>query len=308
MQKTKVVITGIHYPMTMMVYFIRAFDQREDIDLITGGPFTGSWIPWMYGMHVPQKYVRVPDIPLPKETIHQRIPSSVITHQLPWTPDLWIQVDAGWFLSDRPNAKVVAHIQTDPHVLKPQYSVPKSYSDLKFCMQDTYREPDEIYLPYAADETLYYPMPEVEKIYDACLIGLQYPTRNELVGLLRSKGLNVKYTTGEIYDEYRLSYNQSRVALNWSTLLDVPARFFEGMALGLPVVSNIVPDQEKLGFINGEDFLGFNNVHEGAEKVMRLLNDKKLRRGIAENGYKKVMEKHLWKHRAEQILKESHYV
>ena len=92
-------------------------------------------------------------------------------------------------------------------------------------------------------------MPEVDKIYDACLIGLQYPTRNELVGRLHSHGLQVKYTTGEIFDEYRLSYNQSKIALNWSTLQDIPARFFEGMALGLPVVCNIVPDIEKLGFI-----------------------------------------------------------
>jgi spore maturation protein CgeB len=148
-------------------------------------------------------------------------------------------------------------------------------------------------------------MPEVEKIYDACLIGLQYPTRNDLVGLLRSKGLKVKYTTGEIFDEYRLSYNQSKVALNWSTLLDVPARFFEGMALKLPVVSNIVPDQAKLGFIDGEDFLGFNNVHEGAEQVMRLLHDIELSKKVADNGYKKVMEHHLWKYRVEQILKEA---
>lgn len=308
MNKIKVVISGIHYPMTMMVYFIRAFDQRKDVELVTAGPFTGSYIPWMYGMHVQQKYVKIPDIPLPKETIHQRIPSSVISHQLPWIPDLFIQVDAGWFLSDKPKAGIVAHIQTDPHVLKPQYAVPKSYSDLKFCMQDTYREPDEIYLPYAADETLYYPMPEVEKIYDACLIGLQYPTRNELVGLLRGKGLNIKYTTGEIFDEYRLSYNQSKVALNWSTLLDVPCRFFEGMALGLPVVSNIVPDQAKLGFIEGEDFLGFNNVHEGADQVVRLLHNVELCNRIAKNGYTKVLASHLWSIRAEQILKEANLI
>ena len=305
MNKIKVVLTAIWYPLCMGTYFWRALEQRDDIDLIVGGPFTGDWIPWNYGCHMPQKYIKVPNIPLPKETIHQRIPSSVIEHQLPWEADLWIQVDAGWHLSTKPKAKVVAHVQTDPHVLKGLYSTPKGYSDLKFCMQDEYRAPDEIYLPYAADNTVCYPMPEVEKIYDACLIGLQYPTRNSLVGRLRSHGLQVKYTTGEIFDEYRLSYNQSKVALNWSTLNDIPCRFFEGMSMRLPVVSNVVGDIAKLGFVEGVDYVGFTSLEEADNKVMKILQDIDLRNWIAENGYHKVMEKHLYKHRVEQILQAS---
>ena len=306
-KKIKVVISAIWYPMAMATYFWRAFERRKDIDLQVVGPFTGDWIPWMFGLHLPQKYVRVPDVPLPKETINQRIPSSVVECQLPWTPDIFIQIDAGFHYSNRPSAGIIVHIQTDPHVLKPYYMLPKSYSDIKFCMQQQYSEPDEIYLPYAADETVHYPMPEVDKIYDACLIGLQYPTRNELVTRLQSHGLNVKYTTGEIFDEYRLSYNQSKIALNWSTLDDVPARFFEGMAMKLPMVSNIVPDIEKLGFIEGTDYFGFHNTDEADNKVKQLLVDEGLRSWVAENGYHKIMEKHLWKHRVNQILKECNY-
>jgi hypothetical protein len=303
----KIALGGIHFPLSMMSYFIRAF-RREDIDLWLFGPFTGTYTPWMYGMHLPQRYVVTPDFPLPKEAIHQRIPSSVINSQMPWIPDLTIQIDAGWHLADRPAGKVVAHVQTDPHVLKPQYALPKSYSDLKFCMQLSYSTPDEIYLPYAADETVHYPMPEVEKIYSACLIGLQYPTRNSLVQRLRSHNLKVKYTTGEVFDEYRMSYNQSKIALNWSTLNDVPARFFEGMAMGLPMVSNVVPDIEKLGFIEGTDYVGFHSLDEADTKIMKLLKNDELRNKIAENGYNKVMEKHLWKYRVEQILKEAKLV
>ena len=230
--KIKVCLLSIWYPLCMASYFLRAFKRREDIDLFVAGPFTGDWIPWMYGMHMPQKYV-VPDFPLPRDTINQHVPAAVINSQMPWIPDITIQIDAGWHLANRPFGDKVVHVQTDPHVLKPQYELPSSYSDIRFCMQRQYMHPGEIYLPYAADETIHYPMPEVDKIYDACLIGLQYPTRNELVGRLRSHGLQVKYTTGEIFDEYRLSYNQSKIALNWSTLQDIPARFFEGMALGL---------------------------------------------------------------------------
>jgi hypothetical protein len=301
-KKIRCVLSAIWYPMAMASWFWRAFERRKDIELFVAGPFTGDYIPWLYGMRLPQKYIRTPDFPLPQQTINQSIPSSVIEYQLPWTPDIWVQIDAGWHLSDRPKAGVVVHVQTDPHVLKPQYVLPKSYSDINFCMQLQYSEAGEIYLPYAADETVHYPMPEVDKIYDACLIGLQYPTRNDLVSRLQFRGLSVKYETGLVYDEYRLAYNQSKIALNWSTLDDIPARFFEGMAMKLAVVSNVVPDMEKLGFIEGTDFMGFHTLDEADNEVKQLLVDEGLRCWIAENGYRKVMEKHLWKYRVNQIL------
>src|SRR3989337_2884380 len=130
MNKIRIAMGGIHYPLSMMSYFIRAFRQREDIDLWLFGPFTGDYIPWNYGCHLPQKYVVTPDFPLPRETIGQHIPSNVINAQMPWIPDITIQVDAGWHLANRPAGKVVAHIQTDPHVLKGLYTLPKSYSDI----------------------------------------------------------------------------------------------------------------------------------------------------------------------------------
>lgn len=306
MKKIKVAIGGIHYPLSMMSYFIRAFQRRKDIDLWLFGPFTGSWTPWMFGINMPQKYVVTPDLPLPQETIQQRIPSAVINSQMPWIPDLTVQIDAGWHLADRPGGSIVVHVQTDPHVLKPYYTLPKSYSDINYCMQLQYSTPDEHYLPYAFDPTVHYPM-NVDKIYDACLIGLQYPTRNSLVSRLQSHGLKVKYETGLIFDEFRLAYNQSKIALSWSTLDDIPARFFEGMGMKLPLVSNIVPDIEKLGFIEGTDFFGFHNVDEADNKVKQLLVDEGLSSWVAENGWRKVQE-HTWDKRVEQILKESHYV
>jgi hypothetical protein len=307
-KKIRVTMGGIHYPLSMMSWFIRAFRQRKDIDLWLFGPFSGTYTPWMYGIHMPQKYVVTPDFPLPQQSIQQSISSAIINAQMPWIPDITIQIDAGWHLADRPAGNIVVHIQTDPHVLKPYYALPKSYSDINFCMQLQYSEVGEIYLPYAADETVCYPMPEVDKIYDACLIGLQYPTRNSLVQRLQSHGLSVKYETGLIFDEYRMAYNQSKIALNWSTLEDVPCRFFEGMAMGLPMVSNIVPDMEKLGFIEGTDYFGFRSLDEADGKVKQLLIDEGLRCWVAENGYRKVMEKHLWKYRIEQILKEANLI
>lgn len=307
-KKIKVVLSAIWYPMAIAHWFWRALEQRKDIDLIVAGPFTNNWIPWNYGIYLPQKYVRVPDIALPPQIINQSVPSTIVECQLPWTPDLWIQVDAGWHFSNKPKEGIVALVQTDPHVIKHIYALPISYSDINFCMQLQYSNPGEIYLPYAADETMHYPMPEVDKIYDACLVGIKYQSRDGLISRLQSHGLNVKYEIGLVFDEYRLAYNQSKIALSWSTLDDIPARFFEGMAMGLPVVSNIVPDIEKLGFIDGKDYLGFLTIDEADGKVKELLVDKGLRSWIAENGYHKVMEKHLWKHRINQILTQANLI
>ena len=139
-------------------------------------------------------------------------------------------------------------------------------------MQKVYSTYDEIYLPYAYDPTVHYPMPEVIKEYDACLIGLQYDKRMGLISGLRSHNLRINSGIGLVFDEYRMAYNQSKVALSWSSLLDIPARVFEGMAMGLPLVANRLPDMP-LFFEEGVDYLGFDNEQEAIKQVLSLLID-----------------------------------
>ena len=115
MNKIRTVISGLFYPVTMMGYFIRALERRDDVELFLVGPYTGDWIPWGGGMRLPFKYVKTPNIPLPMELAQQPgLAPSFIESRLPWKPDLWLQIDAGWWLQ-RPDAGVVAHIATDPH-------------------------------------------------------------------------------------------------------------------------------------------------------------------------------------------------
>lgn len=302
----KVALGCLHFPLTMASYFMRAFKRREDVELWTFGPFTNNFIPWNYGMTLPQKYVVTPDFALPANMVRVLMPSSMINQHMPWTPDLTLFVDAGYHTSDRPAGKIVGLIETDPHVLKGNYKLPKSYSDITWCMQEKYMESGEEYLPYAFDPTVHYPM-ELEKIYDACLIGLQYPQRNEWVARLRSLGLRVYYTIGEVYDEYRERYNQSKVALSWSTLEDTPARVFEALGLKRPLVANHTMDLCHL-FVEGEDFLGFDNLDQATDQVMRLLLDDELADKIAVNGYNAARIKHTWDHRVQQILEKCRLV
>jgi hypothetical protein len=297
----KVAIGMIHYPVAMGRYFVDAFKRREDVELWTFGPFTGNWIPWLYGLQLPQRYVQEPNFPLPQNTIERHtFPAKMIDMQMPWKPDLLIQIDAGWHLDSRPNANVVAHIQTDPHVLKGFYTFPKQYSDLKFCMQHHYMESDELYLPYAYDPAIHYPM-NLEKTTDVCMIGLQYPQRMMLANRLRELNVNVNLTTGIVYDEYREAYNRSRIALTWSTLLDLPARTWEGMAMKLPVITNRVPDLGNF-FVEGEHYLGFDSEQEAIKQVLKVLSDPTNASEMANSAYRKVIAGHSYDYRVQQIL------
>lgn len=297
MSKIKVVISYLAFPMTMANWFIRAFQRRDDVELFTVGPFYGNYIPWQFGMTLPDKYVYTPNLPLSQD-VHSGVSVKIVEPHLPWTPDLWIQIDSNFHFSDKPKAGVVALIQPDPHVL--DYTVPISYSDISFSMQSNYMKPGDIYLPYAFDPILHFPQ-DLPKENDGCLIGLHYENRNLLVYRLRQRGFKVHYSIGEIYDEYAKIYNQSKVALSWSTLADLPARVWEGMGMGLPVLTNKVPDLSNF-FVDGEHYVGFDNVNEAEKKFALLMADDDMREEIGQNAYRKVKEFHTYDQRINSIL------
>jgi len=295
----KVAIFGIFYPLAMLRYFWDALEDRDDVELWTCGPFTGNWIPWNGGMTIPQKYVKTPDFPLPAEMINKEMPPGIVENQMPWTPDLSLVIDAGFHFNSRPPGRIVAHIKTDPHVLGMWYKPFRKYVDYSFTMQTPYMEKDDFYLPYAYSRRYHYPENR-EKIYDACMIGLKYNQRNRLVRALRAKGLNVYYDLGVVYDEYRKTYGQSKIALSWSSLQDLPARVWEAFGMGLPLVTNRVPDLPTF-FVEGEHYLGFDNVQEAVKQVDFLLNNPEFANEMADAGYRKV-KSHTWNARIQQIL------
>lgn len=294
----KIVFTSIFYPVFMGRYFLEALKRREDVELYTAGAYTGTWIPWGGGMNLPEKYVCTPDCPFPQNAINYHIPPELIVP--PWTPDLWLNVDAGWHPSRKPNAKITARIQTDPHVLKQTYLASKWW-DYDFCMQGApHIMSDEIFLPYAYDSTIHYPM-ELEKETDVCMIGLQYAHREQLANRLKSLGMKVDFRLGVVFDEYREAYNKSRVALSWSSLQDCPARVYEAMGMNIPLVSNRVPDLERL-FVEDEDYLGFSNIQEAEEKVRWALDNYDKAMEMSNRAHEKVKARHTYDHRIKFLL------
>jgi hypothetical protein len=300
MNKIKVGFSQAWFPMSMGMWFLRALQRREDVELWTTGPYTGNFIPWNYGMYLPEKYVVPPNLELPPSLFNAHPQYSLVRDKLPWKPDLFLLVDAGFSFQDRPDAEVVARVQTDPHVLQHYYTANKMAMDYDFSMQNNYMHSGEIYLPYAYDPTIYYPE-DVKKEYDCCLIGLHYTHRDQLVQRLQKHGVSVHYSIGEVFDENRIAYNKAKIALSWSSLQDLPARAWEGLAMKLALVANRVPDMD-LHFVDGRDYLGFNDLDEAERQVMILLGDDAKREKISEQGYNTVLP-NTWDSRLDFIFK-----
>lgn len=240
--KIKVLLLSIHYPLAMKSYFERALLRRDDIDLVTTGPYTGNWIPWMGGMSLPMKYAVPPTLPLPFPPNVGRVPYEIVKSQLApnWVPDLVLTIDAGICWNYKPTDGIVAHVATDPHALN--YDHQRKISDKFFNMQKVYSEKGDIYLPYAYDPTVHFPDDSVSKDTDAVLIGMPYEQRVQWVDGLRKRGISVIFENGPIFDEYRALANRARIGLNWSSMSDLNARAFEIAAMKLYPVMNYVPD------------------------------------------------------------------
>lgn len=321
MDKIKVLLSYIVYPLTMATYFKKALQHRSDVDLKVVGPFTGSWIPWMGGMNLPAKYAISPDVPLPYAPSVGEYNYEVVKAQLKdWTPDLVIQIDAGLHFKYKPSDGMVVTVGTDPHVLNDWYDEPRKYSYKFFNMQKVYSKKDDIYLPYAYSAYDFYPAigsfsapnhigtgtPLIEKDTDAVLIGMPYESRVQWVQQLRDRGVSVIFENGPVFDEARQLYNRGRIGLNWSSLDDLNCRVFELAAMKLAPVMNLVSDIG-LFFEQGTDYLGFKSMHEAVENVLWLKNHDRERNEMAEHAYNKV-KPHTYDARVTQILKECGFI
>lgn len=303
-EKIRIVLSGIFYPVAILRYFENALLRRDDVELFTVGPYTGTWIPWAGGMNLSAKYAKKPDLPLAGDMARiGKVPYGVVSF-LPWVPDLWLQVDAGFYFDFggkyNTQAGRVAHVATDPHVL--DYSYQRTQCHQFFNMQKIYSQPGDIYLPYAADPEWHAPIEGLEKEYDACLIGLHYESRTRLVDALRQKGLRVYYDIGPAFREYQLLYARSKVALSWSSKQDLIARVFEAMAMKIPLVCNIVPDLD-LHFKDGVHYHGFRGLGDAIKEVEEIVGThRNAAEKMAQQAHDLVMEKHTYDHRIQQIL------
>lgn len=296
----KILATQFFYPVSIGRYIIEEFQERADVELKTAGPAFGSWIPWNGGMNLPSKYALNPDIPFPNTN---QIPISMVEARLgDWKPDVILQIDAGFHFTGRPKHGYNMLLETDPHCLKDWYRGASKNFDYIWCMQTPYMDEGDHYLRYAYSSKWFYPEQQ-EKIYDAALIGLSYDHRQYLISALGKAGFKCYSGIGVVYDEYRKIYNQSRIALSWSSLKDTPMRVYEGMGMGLPLVANRTSDLVSM-FKDGRDFFGFDTASEAVEKVKWIFENPEQAERIAVNGFLSAKFDYTWKDRVDEMIEE----
>ncbi len=292
-----------HFPMSMGRYIHWGLEQAGH-EVISIGPWSRGEIPWEGEHKFPEKYwypptVETPDVPeIGMDDLFATLYKAGIY------PDLLIQAaDTYYIKGPAPIPHIV--IGTDPHVIN--YDLPREHADKYFSMQHHYKKPDDGWMPYGFDPELYKYKPEIENKYDVVLCGLQYDHRKRVLDRVSNKGWKVFAGIGRIYDEYVDLYNSAPLAFNWSSKLDLNARFWEGLAMRRCVVTNNVPDLRKFDFIEGEDYVGYDTEDEAVEKIHQLLKNPKEMARIAANGYKKV-QPHTFKARVEKMLEEANVI
>ena len=287
----KILIHGRAFPVAMWRFFDWAFRDLGH-EVFSVGNYSGGKIPWGDQYDFPQ-YADAPDYQIPEIDY----PIDALLKEISFNPDVIVQAADTISLTGKAPCKNVI-LKTDSHAV--DYTLREKYADHVFNMQHYYMKEGETWIPYAYYPGLHKYIKLYQK-YDVVFSGLQYEQRKKALEAMQKAGLKVLNTLGLIYDEYVEVYNQGKIAFNWSSKEDLPARFWEGLAMRRLVLTNRVPDLKLLDFKDDIDYIGFDTVDEAVEKAVYYSCHPKEREAIAYRGWKKVKE-HTYHKRAEEML------
>lgn len=286
----KVLMHFRHFPVAMGRFFHWAL-QDLGHEVYTVGPYSAGRIPW--GDFYYPDYKFPPNYSLPESNVSV----NEVLKKIDFKPDVILQAgDSIWMEGKAPIPNFI--LATDPHVV--DYEKRREFSDRVFSMQKHYSQPNDIFVPYAYSPYIHMPL-NIKPKYDVVLCGLQYEHRVKAVEAMRAKGLSVFNSLGLIYEEYVEAYNRGKIAFVYSSKQDLPARFWEGLAMRRMVLVNRVPDLKEFDFKDGEDYVGFDTIEEAVEKAFYYAKHDRLREQIANSGFLKV-KRHTYAERARRIL------
>lgn len=159
------------------------------------------------------------------------------------------------------------------------------------------------WLPVGCDESVHYVGPR-EKRYDGCFIGnfhngLSGP-RVEMLDTFFKSTPEI-FFGARMYREMAEKYAESKLVFNRSINGDVNMRVFEALCSGSCLVTDRVPDLDKLGFLDGVHYVGYSGKEELERVVKALLADDAKRESIAAAGRSEVM-KHTYSERMKVLM------
>lgn len=156
-----------------------------------------------------------------------------------------------------------------------------------------------IWFPNAVDNEWFRPT-DVEKKYDVGFCGSIIADRGHWISSL--EGLIPLHVATRVLGKKMIEEISSyRVSLNKSIDIDIPYRVFETTACQLPLVTNHVPDIEKLFNIN-EDIMVYKTQEQLVNIVKDLLNNEEKRTNLAIKGYQRTIKDHTYDSRIKYLL------
>lgn len=292
------------FPVAMGRYFEWALKDLGH-EVTVAGYTMGDEVPWPNGPHHFPEYNFPPEIRLPNV---EEYPLERVLERFKGLPDLILQAGDTCYLTGKAPAGIPNVIlATDPHCIDytPRLANATHFASMQDYYGRTYNRP-YFWVPYAYYPPIHKKLPDVPKVYDIVFCGLPYKEREDF--LQRAKedlDLKVFSKLGVIFNEYTKVYNQGIIAFNHSSRLDLPARFWEGLAMGNLVLTNYVPEldviEEIFGFHPDIHYVAYSTIDEALEKAQYYIEHPAEASKIAEAGYRKV-QGHTYQARAKELL------
>lgn len=164
-----------------------------------------------------------------------------------------------------------------------------------------YTAPNRYWFPNCYDDTLIYPMPEVEKKHAVGFCG-NVNNRGPLLDYMDAAdgfGL-VKRDIFVIGHEMVRAINSYKVAFNRNISDDLNYRTFETAGCKTFLLTNYTPNLGKL-FEVGEELVTYSSGEDLVRMIRYYLEHPKEREAIAEAGYNRVKRDHTYLRRASQL-------
>lgn len=282
----KILLHYRHFPMALGRYFDWALRDLGH-EVFTVGCYQGGKIPWGPEFDFPE-YDMPPDLEIPEV---ESFPMETVINRMPWYPDLVLQASDTTYLSGKPTCPNVI-IATDPHSVNyiPRLAEATHFACMQKYYMNRYSFKNKFWVPYAYMPGIHLCLDRTERPQDVVFIGLQYEHRVAALEKMKEKGLKVFSTLGILYEEYCKSYNDGKIAFNWSSKEDLPARFWEGLAMGNCVLTNAQEELENIkDMIPSDCYVTFTGIEDAANKAQKLISTGEWRE-IADRGYKAVTE------------------
>ena len=145
-----------------------------------------------------------------------------------------------------------------------------------------------------------------QKEFDGCFIGnfhngLAGP-RIEMLDAFFKSCPGPIFFGNRTFREMTDKYGKSKLVFNRSINGDANMRVFEAMCSGSCLVTDRVPDLDKLGFVDGVHYAGYSSAEELASVVKDLLSNDEKRETIARQGREEVVKNHTYAKRMSVIL------